>query len=211
MSGRGLFWPRLYEPLPTLAGQQAEAEKAAVASIHAAPMPPAAHINALIAEAHRLEDGEEARRTGADTRATGYLAVFGVLTQVLASTALPPLCHPVDVPKTLCALVFLAVETAYLLAFAYWAFRALQIHTFARVDAGDLLALWTNDDPRPELAKDLLYCVRLNRAPINAKLTCIRMAHAFGIRALFVFVAGALVRVGWDPVTALARAAGLGH
>lgn len=202
---REVIWPRLDEDDPTLAGQRAEQRKADLDEIKSAVLK-AEHLDVLITEAHRVADDENARRTGADTRATTYLAILGVLAPVLVALTPTALAAGSGIARPIVTLVLFVAMSAYILWFGLWSFRVLTVAAMARLDPKNLIDLWTEQDPRTSLIKELLYCVRWNREPVNRKITCLKMAHEFGVRALVAFVFATLVRVGWDPVVALAKA-----
>ncbi len=205
MNVREFFWPVLAEPLAIEDAQRLEFEKAEVASIKAAILQDE-HIDVLIDEARRLEDAETARRNGADARATTYLAIVGVLAPILAALTPIAIAKDVGLWRSLFTLVPFAVASAYLLWCSVWCFRALKVSSSARLDAIDLARIWANAKERSELAKGLLVCVRLNRRGVNAKVTCIKMAHEFGVRALMTLVLAILIRSSWAPVAGLATA-----
>ena len=203
-----VFWPRLEEPPATRTAQEAEQRQADLDTIKAAALDPA-HIQILIEEARRLTDTETARRTGADTRATGYLAVVGVLAPILATLAPSAIGKNTTVVHGVVTLTLFAAADAYLLGCGFWSFRALKVSMGARVDAVDLIKVWEETDPRIELARRLLFCVRWGRQAANDKVSCIKMAHEFGVRALIVFVLALGVRSSWDPAVGLLKAIGL--
>jgi hypothetical protein len=201
---RELVWPLLDEPAPTRAAQEAEQRHADFDVIKDAPLKPE-HIEILIEEARRLTDAEAARRTSADTRATTYLAVMGVLAPILATLAPSAVGSKTSAVHSVVTLVLFAAAGLYLLRFGVWSFRVVQVSTGARVDAVDLIKVWEDKDPRIKLAKRLLFCVRWSRRAVNYKVSCIKMAHEYGLRALCVFVLAVIVRSAWDPVLELLR------
>ena len=207
MNLRELVWPKLERPPPVMAGQDAAKHQAELQAIKTATLGKE-HIAVLIEEARRLMDAENARRAGADARATTYLAIVGVLIPLVAALAPTVVNNRTGDLRTFVSLGLLLMVGAYLLRCGIWAFEVLKVSTAARVDAIDLIELWRDDDPRVELAKRLLYCVRWGRGEVNDKITGIKMAHAYGVRALAMFVFAMLLRAAWDPVVALARVLG---
>lgn len=205
MNLRELVWPLLDEPAPTRAAQEAEQRHADFDTIMDARLKPE-HIEILIEEARRLTDAETARRTTADTRATTYLAVMGVLAPILATLAPGGVGVKTSIVHSAITLVLFTAAGLYLLRFGIWSFRAVQVSTGARVDAVDLIKIWEDKDPRVKLAKRLLFCVRWSRRAVNYKVSCIKMAHEYGVRALIVFVLALIFRSAWDPILGLLKA-----
>jgi hypothetical protein len=205
MNVQEFIWPRLEKDPPTQAAQDAEQRKLDLEAIMAADLG-AEHIDTLIEEARRLTDAEAARRTGADTRATTYLAIVGVLAPILAALAPAAITTGGGVVRPLVTLVLFLAAGAYLIGCGIWSFRVLRVSTGARLDAVDYIRLWARQDPRDDLARKLLYCVRWSRGDVNYKVSCIKMAHEFAIRALATFVLTMGVRAAWDPVLALGKA-----
>jgi hypothetical protein len=208
MNLQEFLWPRLEQPPATLAAQEAEQRKADLEAITSASLA-AAHIDTLIEEARRLTDAEAARRTGADARATTYLAVVGVLAPILAALAPAAITTGGGVARPLVTFVLFLAAGGYLIGCGIWSFRVLKVSTAARLDAVDLVRLWKDGDPRDELAKQLLYCVRWSRRDVNYKVSCIKMAHEFAVRALATFVLTMGIRAAWDPVVSLGKTIGL--
>jgi hypothetical protein len=91
----------------------------------------------------------------------------------------------------------------YLFGGAVWAFLTLRIAVSFRIDVMDLVSIWATPARKADLAKGLLSCVRYERRGVNEKVSFIKMAHAFGLRAMAVFLAAMVVHTAWDPVAAL--------
>lgn len=197
------IWPRL-EALPAAeVGQEAEKRKLDLATIREADL--ADDLDVLIEEARRLTDAEAERRKSAETRATTYLAIVGVLAPILAAVAPTAVATGTGAGRSIVSLIFFLAAGAYLLGCGGWAFRALRVTAGARLDAVDLIGIWTKASPEAALARGLLACVRYNRAPTNDKVSAINMAHLFGVRAFVVFIAAMVVRSAWDPVASLLK------
>jgi hypothetical protein len=208
MNLREAIWPIL-EPLTDVEqGQDAERLKQDIATIEASQA--LDEQDALLEEARRLFDADDDRRKTAETKATTYLAVIGVLAPILASIT-PTLFSPKSgVVRPILALVIFIAAGAYLFCSGLWALRALAVSASTRVDARPLTEIWDGDAPKRELAKTLLACVRRNRDGINLKVTNIKMAHAFAIRAFGAFLLAIILRSAWDPIASLMKIV-LGH
>ena len=94
-------------------------------------------------------------------------------------------------------LVIFFLATLYLLRAGLWAFETLKVSTSSRVDASDLASLWCKTDPKPELVEKLLLAVRYNHTGTQRKLSCIKMTHAFLLRAFLAFILMLIVQVAW--------------
>ncbi|MNT64050.1 hypothetical protein D3C72_2019180 [compost metagenome] len=75
-------------------------------------------------------------------------------------------------------------------------------------DAAELATLWVAEGRKVALVRDLLRCVLLNRTGINEKVTAIKMAHEYSVRAFALFVLALLVRTGWTPMSQILSALG---
>lgn len=201
MNVREFFWPVLEGPSPTEAAQDAAKLKVDLDLINQAVI--SGDEEVLIEEARRLTDAEDDRRKTAETKATIYLTVAGVLAPILASITPTIFVATGGLARPLLTLIIFSAAAAYLFWSGLWAFRTLQVSAAARLDGPELIDIWKGAEPKSGLAKGLLGCVQRNRARVNEKVTCIKMAHAFGIRAFAAFVMALIFRAAWDPVAAL--------
>lgn len=196
MNIREFFWPILE------LGDEAEEARILqmdLDRIQTAPVP--AEADLLIEEAHRLLDAEAERRKSAEARANTYLAIAGVLIPLVAAAMPSALQKPDDAIITTVTLGMVLLAGSYLLQSARWAFRCLEVGVSARVDAIDLFNIWSTDERKTDLARNHLKCVRADRKRVNHKVTCVKMAHAFAIRAFAVFLLAMAGRFAWQPAT----------
>lgn len=204
MTLRELIWPVL-EPLnAATVAQEAAQTRQDLEAIQGAAVTEDAEL--LVEEARRLSDAEEDRRKTAETRANTYLAAAGVLMPVLAVFTPAAVGADKDFVRTLVTLALFIAAGAYLFWSGRWAFRCLEVGVSARLDAVDLIAAWAKPDRKAELVRGLLKCVRLNRKLVNFKIDCVKMAHAFAVRAFAIFVLAGVTRFAWEPVAALLKA-----
>ena len=204
MNLRELVWPMLERPSDVEAGQDAAKTQADLDLIRQATLPD--DLDTLLDETRRLTDAEADRRKTAESKATIYLTVVGVLAPILASITPTILADKGGLTRPLVTLAIFMIAGLYLLRSGLWAFRTLQVGAASRLDAIELIAMWGQPDRKAALAKGLLGCVRRNRAGVNAKVTCIKMAHELGLRAFSMFVLALIVRAVWEPATALIKA-----
>lgn len=204
MNLRELVWPLLERPGHVEAGQDAAKTQVELDFIRQATL--ADDLDTLLDETRRLTDAEADRRKTAESKATIYLTVVGVLAPILASITPTILVDKGGLTRPLVTLAIFMIAGLYLLRSGLWAFRTLQVGASSRLDAVELIAMWGQPDRKAALAKGLLGCVRRNRAGVNAKVTCIKMAHELGIRAFLMFVLAIIVRAVWDPAAALLKA-----
>ncbi len=201
MSQWDWIWPIYERPNDVDQAQEAQSLRADLEAVKAAKLDK--DVEVLLDEARRLFDAESERRKGADARATSYLTVLGVLIPLLAAVAPSALGPTNDVAKTLVTLVLFAAAAGYLFGGAVWAFLTLRISVSYRMDAIDLVNIWATPARKTDLVKGLLSCVRYERRGVNEKVSFIKMAHAFGLRAMAIFLAAIVVHTAWDPVAAL--------
>ena len=187
-------------PAGAASAQHCQALKSDLETIDRAK--PTGKQDVLVAEARRLFDAEAERRKTAETRASTYLAAAGVLAPILAAMA-PAAPDPKKaVALPLVSLVIFVCATSYLVAGAYWAFKALRVARSSTLGSVDLVRIWEVKSPEAELARSLLKCIRLNYVETNEKVTAVKMSREFAIRALAAFALAILVRSAWTPATA---------
>ncbi|KAB0504542.1 hypothetical protein [Pseudomonas moorei] len=192
-----LIWPAM-EPLTSQELKLQDARhKQDIAKINIARW--AVDTDAALEEARRLDDAESDRRKTADSKASIYLAAVTALTPVLASLLPSIWSDKSTISFSVCSLAIFFLATLYLFRAGIWAFETLRVSTSSRVDATDLASLWSAATPKPELVKKLLIAVRYNHAGANRKVSCIKMTHAFLLRAFLAFILLLIVQVAWTP------------
>ena len=203
MSLRELVWPMLELPSHVEAGQDAAKTQADLDLIRQANLTD--DLDTLLDETRRLTDAEADRRKTTESKATIYLTVVGVLVPILASITPTILADKGGLTRPLVTFVIFTIAGVYLLRSGLWAFRTLKVAAASRLDAVELISMWGHPDRKAALAKALLGCVRRNRGGVNAKVTCIKMAHELGLRAFSMFVLALIVHAVWDPAAALIK------
>lgn len=193
-----LIWPELQ----TLTAQERKEQEAGyqqdATSIRAANWD--ADTDAALEEARRLDDAESDRRKTADGKASIYLAAVTALAPVLASLLPSIWSDKSTIAYSIVSLAIFFLATLYLFRAGIWAFETLRVSTTSRVDASDLASMWCKTDPKPELVQKLLLAVRYNHSGTNRKVSCIKMTHAFLLRAFLSFILLLIVQVAWTPV-----------
>ena len=177
-------------------------------SIKTAKLPPR-HIKILIEEARRLSEAEMARRSSAETRAKVYLAVVSVLIPILVTVAPSSTNENTALLHSLVTLTLFILTGAYVVQCGFWSLKTLEVGTIARVDAVELCTMWEAKDPRIELAKKLLYCVRWQRNEVNKRITHMQMAHKYCILSWFSFVLTIMAKHSWAVVVNIFDTMGL--
>lgn len=141
-------------------------------------------------EAKKLNELEEQRRAGADSKAAIYLAAITTLAPVLTSL-IPGAITKFEGIKFIDGLSFIIFIYALinLLRAALWAFDTLKVSVSHRVDVNELTNIWSGDDKKYEIKLIIanLSCVRKNRKGVNLKVTCIKMTHALLLRIFVAF------------------------
>lgn len=199
MNIRELVLPWLDLPEAIRQGQAAAQQHADRSAIDQADYGKETEV--LLDEARRIIDDEDSRRSGADTRAATYLALVGVLAPILAALA-PAATEPgKDIARSMVSFVLFAAAGGYLFGCGYWSFRALEVTRMGRVDFGDIIKASKEAAPSAYLIRSALKCLLFSRAHVNGKITCIKMAHAYGFRALVVSVVAMMIRLGWEPIS----------
>jgi len=148
-------------------------------------------------EARRLADAEAERWRVADQKASTYLAVVAALVPLLLTVTTTIWDGRAGSAPTWLNMILLGLAVVYVAAAGWWAFKVLEVAAANRVGAGDLVAAWRETSPREELIRQILTCARLNQPRVNAKISRIKMTHAFLLRAFLTFAALLLFNIGW--------------
>lgn len=155
------------------------------------------HVDVALEEARRLADAENERRRGADQKASTYLAVVAALVPLILTVATSIWDGKAGSAPTWINMLLLAVAVIYVACAGLWAFRVLEVVAANRVGPSDLVKAWHQRDRRAALIGALLMCTRLNHGPVNRKISGIKMAHAFLLRAFLTFALLLLFNIGW--------------
>lgn len=190
------FWPTLECESAQQKKWADEAFQTELKAIETAPW--TCEPSLAVEESRRLLESEEERFRTVEGKATTYILFTGALVPLLtyleSSIGDPKLSAA---PKWLTIAMFL-LAVAYLVRGGVWAFRAVQVGTYHRLDPSELLQIWEASDPQRRLIRKMLVCVRRNYEPINNKITSFILAHMFIKRALITFGFLLFVVVGWN-------------
>lgn len=138
-------------------------------------------------EARRIADIEEDRRRGSDQKASTYLAVVATLVPLLVTLATAVWDKKVGSAPTWLNVMILTASVAYVSAAGVWAFRVLQVSIAHRIGISEVVKAWSGNEPVEGIVRETLLCARLNQNGINRKVTAIKFAHAFLLRAFLTF------------------------
>lgn len=197
---RGLtdyVWPTL-APMTVAERQSAAAELTQeVAAIEACSF--GASGSTALAAAKKLAEDEEARRLGAEARASTYLLVIAALIPLLTYLEGTVWGQTFGQAPRWLSLTVLGVAILYLLGAGRWAFWTLGVVAYDRIDARDLVAITGEAQPTFEeaLAKKILGATRRNRDAVNGKVTGIKMCHLFLRLAVRWFGLLLLLQIVW--------------
>jgi hypothetical protein len=159
----------------------------------------------LLEAARRVAEEEDRRKSGAEARATAFIAAIATLIPLMtwALTSLPPVCSKQGTPCVIWNTTF-TVAVIYFVMAAYWSLRSLEVSTFRLIGVEDLLRLKVGRLPVIRgLIKETLASARTNRETINKKLTFIRVAQRSFFNGL-VLLAVLLACDPWIRVAAQA-------
>ena len=192
---RELFWPTLAPPTPEQVVANDQMRAGWKASVNNGNWDLQSEI--ALEEARRMYDAEQERRKGADTKAGVYLAAVTALIPVLVS--LLPTLWSDKTSKALGALslAVFALAVAYVLRAGYSAFCVLRVSNAHTVGAGDISRCWSTQQPAASLAKSIAIKVIENYPGNNAKVSHIKLAHDYLLRAFFVFTVLLAVQALW--------------
>jgi hypothetical protein len=149
--------------------------------------------------AKKLAEDEEARRLGAEARASTYLLVIAALIPLLTYLEGTVWGQTFGQAPRWLSLTVLGVAILYLLGAGRWAFWTLGVAAYDRIDASDLVALAGQAQSTFEeaFAKKLLVVTRRNRDAVNRKVTGIKMCHLFLRFAVRWFGLLLLLQIVW--------------
>ena len=196
---RELFWPTLAPPTPEQVVANDQMRAGWKASVNNGNWDLQSEI--ALEEARLMYDAEQERRKGADTKAGVYLAAVTALIPVLVS--LLPTLWSDKASKALGALslAVFALAVAYILRAGYSAFCVLRVRNAHTVGAGDISRCWSTQQPVASLAKSIAIKVIENYPGNNAKVSHIKLAHDYLLRAFFVFTVLLAVQALWPCAT----------
>ncbi|MEO9461893.1 MAG: hypothetical protein ABJ242_04070 [Marinomonas sp.] len=143
--------------------------------------------DATLEEARRVVDAEMQRRKGAETKAATYLAVVSALVPVAYTAQGTILKGSGSIGLDVLNVVLLSLGVCYIVAAGVWAFRTLKVSVSARVDIPQLLSASRKEQTKRAILQANLVASRNNWAGVNRKVTNIKMAHEFLLRAFLTF------------------------
>ncbi|ALM54065.1 hypothetical protein [Halomonas huangheensis] len=157
-------------------------------------------VDVYIDEARRIHDQENNRRSTAETKAGVYLAVVGAFAPLLASLATFSMERIYS--KYILFIYFGLIVLSFSCLFfsGLWALRALNVVPSSRVDIEELVSMSSETDPKKYLLIKLLVSSRFNRKSVNDKVTCVKMANAFLVRAVILITLTLLLQGGYPAM-----------
>ena len=192
---RELVWPIL-EP-HTAAFMQAEKARLTRDKASITKLDLTKASSTALDEARRFADAEEDRRRVADQKATTYLAVVAALVPLVVTLATAVWDKKAGSAPTWLNMLALGIAVAFASKAGLWAFRVLEVSASHRIGVTDFAKAWKETAPDHELARNILRCGRMNQAGVNAKVSGIKMAHAFLLRAFLTFAGLLMFNIAW--------------
>lgn len=153
--------------------------------------------DAALDEARRMAESEAERRRGTDQKAATYLPLVAALIPLTLAVVSALWERKVGSAPGWLNISLLGVSVAYTAAAGFWAFRVLEVTISHEAGIGDFDSAWNKPHPKGSLARKILLYTRLNHGPINQKVSRIKMAHAFLLRAFLTFSLLLAVNIVW--------------
>jgi hypothetical protein len=153
--------------------------------------------DAILEEARRLADSEAERRKSTDQKASTYLAVVAALVPLIVTVTTTIWDKKAGSAPPWLNMLLLGSAVAYTAVAGIWAFRVLKVAPAHRLAVGELASASGRKSPARILVKQLLLCTRLNQAGVNEKVSRIKMAHEFLLRAFATFALLLAVNIIW--------------
>lgn len=148
-------------------------------------------------EARRLADSEAERRRGTDQKAATYLPLVAALIPLVLTLVSALWEKKAGSAPIWLNMVLLGLAVAYTASAGHWAFRELKVSVSHEAGISDFEKAWAAPYPSQTLARRLLFHTRRNSKGVNWKVTCIKMAHEYLLRAFLTFSLLLLVNIGW--------------
>ncbi|QNE07220.1 hypothetical protein [Croceicoccus marinus] len=153
--------------------------------------------DAALEEARRLAESEAERRRGTDQKAATYLPLVAALIPLVLTLVSALWEKKAGSAPIWLNMLLLGLAVAYIANAGHWAFRELKVGVSHEPGLTDFERAWGGPHPSQTLARRLLLHTRRNRDGINWKVTCIKMAHEYLLRAFLTFSLLLLVNIGW--------------
>lgn len=202
---REFFWPWL-EPLSAEdTARQMERREKDEARIDALELGRDGDI--ALEEARRMADGEAERRRGTDQKASTYLPLVAALIPLILTVVSALWEKKTGSAPGWLNMSILGLAVAYTASAGLWAFRVLEVTISHEAGLGDFELAWKKPHPARTFARRILLYTRLNQDRINWKVSCIKMAHAFLLRAFFTFALLLILNILWYLAAMIGQAA----
>lgn len=153
--------------------------------------------DAALEEARRLANSEAERRRGTDHKAATYLPLVAALIPLVLTLVSALWEKKAGSAPIWLNMLLLGLAVAYIASAGHWAFRELKVGVSHEPGLADFEKAWRVPHPSQTLARRLLLHTRRNRDGVNWKVTCIKMAHEYLLRAFLTFSLLLLVNIGW--------------
>ena len=192
---REFFWPWLEQLTAEENERQKKRREAERARIEALTLSRDGDI--ALDEARRMADSEAERRRGTDQKAATYLPLVAALIPLILTVVSTLWENNAGSAPNWLNMLLLGLAVAYTAAAGLWAFRVLKVTISHEAGLGDFELAWKKPHPAREFARRILLYTRLNQDPINWKVSCIKMAHAFLLRAFVTFSLLLILNIVW--------------
>lgn len=190
-----LFWPWLEDLTPAQKKKLEDdltRDEARIEALDFGKEPEAA-----LEEARRLADSEAERRRGTDQKAATYLPLVAALIPLVLTLVSALWENKAGSAPIWLNMLLLGLAVAYTASAGHWAFRELKVSVSHELGISDFEKAWGVPHPSQTLARRLLLHTRRNSKGVNWKVTCIKMAHEYLLRAFLTFSLLLLVNIGW--------------
>ncbi len=157
----------------------------------------------VLDEIRRLADSEAERRRGTEQKAATYLPLVAALIPLVLTVVGALWEKKAGGAPTWANMILLGLAVAYTAAAGWWAFKVLKVAMSHEVGLGDFEVALAEQNPTATFASRLLLHARRNQDGIDWKVSCIKMAHEFLLRAFLAFSLLLMMNIGWFLVGAL--------
>jgi hypothetical protein len=198
---REFFWPWLEQLSDEQVEKQREARDADRARIERLDLRRDGTV--ALEEARRMADSEGERRRVTDQKAATYLPLVAALIPLILTVVSILWGAATGSAPAWINMLLLGLAVAYTAAAGLWAFRVLEVSVSHEAGIKDFEKAWKKARPAEEFTRRILDYTRLNQDHINWKVSCIKMAHAFLMRAFITFSLLLILNIVWYLATLL--------
>jgi len=195
---REFFWPILENSSAIETARSREEQNSQLEKIET--LDSSREVDAVLRAAQEIYAEENDRAKTADNKAFQYLLVVAAIVSLLTYLESSIWESKLGMAPRWLSLLILLLAVLYLVWAAGWALRAVSVRAYYVVGVQDVTTLWMSRAPKVSLAKEYLKATLKNYESVNSKVSAVKMATEFLLRAIVSFGFLLVVQVSWEIV-----------